>query len=389
MNIKGCAQKLAGLLLALSVITTGCKKESLDDSPFTLGFIFNLTGAQAPLDAPSVLGAKLAIDQVNAAGGIDGKALDYILRDGKTDQAVLRAEVRAVLRDYPVTAAFLGLSDSDQVLAAAEEAAGEGRVFLTSGATSPQLPGQIPDYLFLACFGDNVQAAAAAEWAFEERSVRSVAVVYDSTQTYTRLLQGYFRTRFEELGGRILSVKAYDQEDLSGIADGVQDADLVFLSAVPQSVQEGIQRLRLSGFTGPILGGDGFDFEDLWEEGGDLQDVFFTTPVYLGADHPDPDVHAFRNAYRKAFDSEEPSAFSALGFDAANLLIEARRLAGTNEPEAIRQALASIQNFEGVTGTISFEVNSRIPKKSVSILEVKGGKVALSAVLLPERVPAP
>jgi len=381
--------KLIGLLLLISLIAIGCEKDSLEDAPFTIGALFDMDGAQSSLDVPSWLGARLAIDAANAAGGIDGRDVRLIVKGGQTDPEALRAEVRAILRDYPATGAFLGLSDSDQVLAAAAGAAAEQHVFVTPGATSPRLPGQIPEYLFLACFGDNVQAAAAAEWAFEDQGLRSVAVVYDSTQTYTRLLQAYFRTRFEELGGRILSVKGYRQGDLSGIADDVQGADQVFLAAMPQQVQEGIQTIRQAGFAGPIVGGDSFDFEDLWAADDALQDVFFTTHVYLGSDNADPAVQAFREAYRRAYESEAPSAFSALGFDAVNLLLEARWRAGSNDPDAIRAALATIQNFEGVSGTISFDASSRIPKKSVTILEVRGGEVVLSKVLIPKRVPAP
>ncbi len=381
--------KLIGLLLLISLITIGCEKDSPEDAPFTIGAIFDLDGAQASLDVPAWLGARLAIDAANAAGGIDGREVRLIVKGGQTDPEALRAEVRAILRDYPATAALLGLSDSDQVLAAAAGAAAEQHVFITPGATSPRLPGQVPDYLFLACFGDNVQAAAAAEWVFEERGLRSAAVVYDSTQIYTRLLQGYFRTRFEELGGRILSVKGYRRGDLSGIDDDVQGAELVFLAAMPQDVQEGIRTIRQTGFAGPIVGGDSFDFKELWEEGADLQNIWFTTHVYLGSDNPDPVVQTFREAYRSAYESEAPGAFSGLGFDAVNLLLEARRRAGSNDPEAIRAALASIQNFEGVTGAIGFDEGSRIPKKSVTILEVRGGEAALSKVLIPERVPEP
>ncbi|MCB0682796.1 MAG: ABC transporter substrate-binding protein, partial [Saprospiraceae bacterium] len=157
---------------------------------------------------------QLAVQQANEAGGVRDQLLELLLKDGQTNPDTLKAKVKEVLEEAPEAVAFLGLSDTDQVLAAAGEAASHQRVFLTSGATSPLLPGQIPDYLFLACFGDNVQAAAAAEYAYDTLGATSVSILYDSTDTYPRLLQGYFIDRFEELGGQVKSQKAYSAGSL-------------------------------------------------------------------------------------------------------------------------------------------------------------------------------
>ena len=379
------------IVLAVSFFAFGCKKEEETDrtDPFILGAVYDLTGDQSALDIPSSRGAQLAVDEVNGAGGIGGSPVRFILKDGKTDTDVLRTNIAEILEEYPETAAFLGLSDSDQVLAAAGAASESKRAFLTSGATSPQLPGQIPEYLYLACFGDNVQAAAAAEYAYNDLGARSAAVIYDSTQIYTRLLQSYFITRFEQLGGQIVTINAYDQQDLSQITTGIQGADLLFLSAMPQNVLEGIEKVRFSGFNGPVVGGDGFDSDDIWQGRNGIRDVFFTTHAYLNAGNPNPKIRAFREAYIRAYNGEEPGAFAALGYDAANLLIKARRIAGSNDPDEVRNALASIRNFEGITGTISFGAGSQIPNKSVTILEVKDGATALAAEVVPVNVPAP
>ena len=136
--------------------------------------------------------------------------------------------MKRVLAGHPGVSAFLGLSDTDMVLGAAPVAAESGRLFLTSGATSPHLPAEIPRFLYLACFGDNVQAAAAAEFAFEQLGARSASVLYDSNDTYTKLLQGYFVARFVELGGDIRSSEAYSPGQLSGPISRLKQADVVF-----------------------------------------------------------------------------------------------------------------------------------------------------------------
>ncbi|MCB0108556.1 MAG: acetolactate decarboxylase, partial [Caldilineaceae bacterium] len=151
-----------------------------------LGALYNLTGAQSGLDIPSAQGAQLAVAEVNRQGGLLGRPVHLALADGESDPAVLAAKTTAMLADFPQVTAFLGLSDTDMVLGAAPVAAAAQRLFLTSGATSPQLPAQVPDYLYLACFGDNVQAAAAAEWAYAELSARRAAILYDAEMLYTQ-----------------------------------------------------------------------------------------------------------------------------------------------------------------------------------------------------------
>ena len=377
--------------LSLFLISLGCGNDGPAGTPepLVLAAIYNLTGSQSTLDVPSSQGAKLAIEQINASGGVKDNEVLLVLRDGQTDTEVLKTKVAEVLTEYPSTAAFLGLSDTDQVLAAAKVAADSHRVFLTSGATSPRLPGQIPDYLFLACFGDNVQAAAAAEWAYGELDARTVSVLYDSTDTYTRLLQSYFITRFEQLGGQVLVKKAYGQGSLAQDIPALPASDFLFLAALPQDALQGVQLIRQAGFTAPIIGGDAFDEPSTWQGHTEVKDVFYTTHAYLGADNPNPRVQAFRQSYTQTYGGEVPNAFAALGYDAAQLLIKALQDAPGAAPEEVRQALAAIRNYDGVTGSISYGPDSRIPRKSVTIMEIKDGTPGLTTELVPEEVPEP
>jgi branched-chain amino acid transport system substrate-binding protein len=136
--------------------------------PVSLGAIYDLSGAQGELDRPSSRGALLAVKEANRSGGVLGRPVRMVPEDGQSQPPIAAARTAKLLRDFPRTAALFGLSDTDMVLAAAPVAAAQGRVFLTSGATSPRLPAEVPEFLYLACFGDNVQAAAAAEWAYGE-----------------------------------------------------------------------------------------------------------------------------------------------------------------------------------------------------------------------------
>lgn len=375
------------VVLALaSAAATGC---SNGKGPVVAGAVYDLTGAQASLDGPSARGARLAADEINRNGGVLGRPVDLKIVDGETEPDVLRTRTAELLQQNPAIAGLVGLSDTDMVLAAAPIAASAERVFVTSGATSPLLPAQVPEWLFLACFGDNAQAAAAAEWIFEARGARTASIAYSTSDDYTRLLQRYFATRFEQLGGRIVSTVGYDPATLDAATfASLAPADVIFLAAQPDDAITVTSLLRQSGVTTPILGGDAFD-SNAWSAHPELGDVYFTTHAYLGADSSDARVLAFRALYLGAHPNGEPDAFTALGYDATQLLLDAVERAGSDDPQGIRAALAATRDFPGVTGTISYAPGDRIPTKSVTILAVEGGRKRFVTQLLPQRVPAP
>lgn len=373
--------------LILSCVQTDYPKEP---NPVVMGAIYNLSGSQADLDVPSSRGARMAIEDANREGGVLGRPLRLVLENGESKPAVVEKKTSDMLNRFPTMSAMMGLSDTDMVLAAAPVAAANQRLFLTSGATSPRLPAQIPKYLFLSCFGDNVQAAAGAEWAYRDLGAHTVSILFNTDKSYTRLLQGYFQTSFKQLGGKVLSVKGYKPDDLIQAIQSLRKADFIFLSAAdPSEALKLVRLLRKAGFSIPILGGDGFDSEDVWQKPPDINDVFFTTHVYLGPENDDPKVVAFRKAYSETYQGNIPDAFAALGYDTVRLLIMAISEAGSPDPAKVLDALAGIREFEGVTGTMGYTPDNRIPRKSVTILQIEGGKRKLVRQLLPERVPPP
>jgi branched-chain amino acid transport system substrate-binding protein len=379
------------LAIAVLASTLSGNFGAADDPPVVIGAMYNLTGGQRNLDIPSSQGARLAVDLVNAAKGVLGRQVDLVLVDGETKPDVIDRETREVLRNQPAIAGFIGFSDTDVVLAAARVAAESHRVFLTSGATSPLLPEQVPEYLFLACFGDNVQAAAGADWAYDVLKARTVVVLFKQESTYAQLLHGYFETRFKELGGKVVAVEPYalNAEDIRAKIEKLPAADLIYLAAQPDDVALAVPALRNAGIEAPILGGDGLDIGEAWEKVADARKIYFTTHAYLGPDNPDSTVKAFRAAFAKAYPDVEPDAFTALGYDAARLIVAAVENAGNSDPRAVRAALAATKNFDGVTGTISFVSGSQIPLKSVTIMRVDGGRQSFEANILPKKVPPP
>ncbi len=380
--------KIAGAaLIAMAILCFGSRASA--EPAVVIGALYNLTGGQQDLDVPSSRGARLAVDEANKAGGVLGRPVKLILVDGETKPKVIARETASLFKREPALAGLIGFSDTDMVLAAAPIAARHKRVFLTSGATSPQLPRQVPRHLFLACFGDNVQAAAGAEFAVKSLKARTAVVLYKQASSYAKLLHGYFQTRFKQLGGKVLAVRGYTLADIKTKAKGLPIADLVYFAAQPDDVLAGVAALRAAGVTAPILGGDGLDIGTAWQQAGPAGNIYFTTHAYLGADNPDPRVQAFRKLFTKAYPGQQPDAFAALGYDTARLLMAAITSAGSTRPLAVRRALAATHDFAGVTGTISYRHGSRIPAKSVSIIAVNKGRQTLAASVLPEKIPAP
>jgi len=375
--------------LLLCIINGGCASKMNDTEPIVVGAVYNLHGSQSALDIPSANGAKLAVQQANENGGVLGRSVELVVVDGQTDPDIVSSATSEMIMSCPSVTAIQGLSDTDMVLAAAPIAADNAILFITSGATSPKLPEQIPEYLFLACFGDNVQAAAAAEWAYNDMSLKTASVLYNSTETYTELLQGYFTDRYGELGGLIVSTQGFASETFNSIDLNLDDSDMVYLSAEPQDVIKGINLLRNAGFEGPIIGGDGFDSDELWENNPQISDVYFTTHAYLGADNTDPSVQEFIDEYKDAYNQTQPDAFSALGYDTVNLILEAIKEAESLESSLVRDALSELTGFKGITGTFNYSSDSRIPRKSVTIIKIESGTKSLGKQVLPDKVPAP
>lgn len=383
---------LFAYLLLLMIGTLSCqgKEQESSEPPIQIGGLFSLTGAKADMGIPSAEGAQLAVDLLNEQGGVLGRQLELLVRDGKSIPERGQEIVTEILTDAPNAVAFMGFCDSDLAVAAALKAKQDGRVFLTSGATSPLLPAQVPNSLYMACFGDNVQAAAAAEWAFNELNARTATVIFDSTSTYTNLLQKYFIERFLSMGGEIAEARSYAPIEITSIGKDLAPADFIFLSTgSANDALVGVRTLREAQWDLPILGGDSFDSESVWETHPEMEDVFYTTHAHLGEENTDEQVKNFRLAYHATYGGNEPDAFAALNFDAINLLAEAIRGAGVIEPIAVQQALSKISNFSGITGNISFQNGQQIPVKSVTIMEVKEGQRKFVNQFVPEAIPNP
>ncbi len=365
------------------------------EGPIKIGAIYNLTGAQASLDAPSANGAKLAVKEINAAGGLLGRQVELVLYDGKTDAATIGNAATQLLESDKVVA-MIGFSDTDMTLAAAPIAAKAGIVFVTSGATSPKLPEQVPDYLFMAAFGDNVQAAAGAEYAYNTLKAKTTYLLIDKGMEYTLLLGKYFKERFTELGGEVVLEDTYQTGDkdfsaqITKLKALATMPDILYIASGPDDVGTIVKQFRDAGVDKPIVGGDGYDTPLLVQIAGPgAENVYFTTHSLMDPELGTDAVKKFIAAYQAEYQTPPENAFAGLGYDTVKLVADAIQRAGSADPKAIREALQGTKDLPGVTGAITFQPGVRIPQKGVTIILVKGGKFTLAAEVVPEKVPAP
>lgn len=379
----------AGLLLGLSAASALAGPSAL-----RLGGGFALTGPGASIEVPAHQGALLAVEEINAAGGVLGAPLELVVHDSRSDPA-LAAELarRAIGQDR--VHAFLGYMDSDPVLAAAPLFQQAGIAFLTVGATSPRLPAQVGDSLFLAAFGDNVQAAAGAQYALE-RIGETAVLLWDDSHEYTRLLADYFRQAFEHAGGQVVLAQAYagDAADFPARVLALQalprQPAFYYLAAMPSNVGSLVGQLREAGLDGPIVGGDGYDTPDLLAvAGAAAEGVHFTTHALMDAELGTEAVKGFMAAYAKKYGRAPDSAFAALGYDSVRLLAQAIARAGSTEGAVVKAALEATEGFVGVSGRISYAPGQHVPRKSVTLIAVQGGRFTLGAEVEPRYVPPP
>ena len=359
-----------------------------------IGGGFALTGAESALDLPAANGAKLAVKQINDAGGVNGSQIDFIVHDSQYKMDVTAQTAKQFVEQDKVPL-FIGYTDTDSVLASGPTFQAAKIPFITVGATSPKIPTQIGDMMFLACFGDNVQAAVGAEYSYKTFG-HNAYFLWDKGIEYTTLLGAYFKSRFTELGGTIALEDSYDDNatDFSSQITKIKALspapDFYYVAAMPYNIGPLVKQFRDAGITGPIVGGDGYDTPDLVKVAGAAADnVFFTTHALMDASGGTDGIKKFMTDYKAEYGNDPENAFAALGYDTVNLLVDAIKRAGSTDSAAVKSAIESTKDFPGITGAITFSAESHVPQKGVTVIAVTGGKFTLGAEVVPEKVPAP
>lgn len=356
------------------------------------GGLFALTGWFDSYDVAGSKGFELAVEEINAAGGIDGHPLETVIYDTTSDlQTATSLTLRLIEQDQ--VDVLVGLNDPNTDIACGIIAQGYGIPSLATVSTLPYTQERVGDTAFLVPYGDNVQSAAVSEFAYNELGVRSVYVLTNNTDEYTLALSKFFQQHFTELGGTILSDGDYGAEyddntstDFSPIINQIlaldEQPDAIFLGSFTDEGPIILKQLREAGIDAIALSGDGLDDLSVAQiAGAASNDTYFSTHV----NYADPSTEAFITAYRAKYNEDPQNAFAALAYDAAYLLKYAveNYANGDYSPESIRNAIAQVTDFEGLTGVISY-ANGNVPTKTVFINQFKDGQSLNVTSVIPE-----
>ena len=351
--------------------------------PIVIGAIYNLTGPQSLLDIYSAHGAMLAVREINAAGGVLGRPLELKLQDGRGDPQVIKAEAEGFAYDKAINV-VIGLANANLALAAIPPLAANHKVFITSGATSPELPETAPGWVFLVSSPDDEQAYTAATFAIRKLKANQALLITQTDSRFIQLLGQYFKESYNKLGGKVIAYARFsaDSPDITaqlhilktqGIAP-----EIIYLAADPRMSLGIIRQIRSAGFNQPILACDSLDSSGLEQLPKNLPGIlYFTTHAFINAQNPDPRVQQFIKAYEAAWRQTPDSSFSGLGYDTVQLLAQAISQAKSTDTEKIRAALLQMRDFKGVTGIINYS-NSPIPDKSITMMRFQNGQRSLA-----------
>ena len=334
-----------------------------------IGAFMSLTGDTGQYGLSASNGATLAVEEINAKGGVGGRRVELVLQDTRSDTGETVRVVERLIREVRVHA-LLGEVVSSRSLAAAPVAQREGVPMLTPSATSPEVT-EIGDYIFRSCYADPFQGAAIARFAAETLKARRAAVLLDREQAYSIQLAQSIHEAFVGQGGEVVAEEIYH----AGAADfspqlleiHLARPDVIFVPGYYLEAGLLARQAKDLGMVVPLVGGDGWDSPRLFEIGGQALDGDYYSSHY-SADDPDPLVRKFVEDYRRIFNTT-PDAFAATAYDAARILLDAVSRAPSLEHAAIRDALAQTKDFPGVTGSVTFDA-ARNAVKPVSIIRI-------------------
>ncbi|MGA2079150.1 MAG: ABC transporter substrate-binding protein [Holophaga sp.] len=348
---------------------------------FRLGGVGPATGEAASFGLSYRKGMAMAVEEWNLRGGVLGRKIILYFEDDQDDPVEgAAAFARLIHRDK--VAAVVG-SGTSRVSLAGAPICQEARVpMITPTSTHPKVT-EAGDHIFRACFLDAFQATAAARFAVEHLKARKAACLFDLDNEYPSGLAEVFRRRFLAMGGQVTAFEGHG----SGATDfKVQLAriiatrpDLIYLPDYYRDVALAVKQARELGFRGPLAGGDGWDSPRLpLLCGPAVEGCCFT--AHFAKDDPRPIAQGFVKRFRYKY-GEDPDSHACLAYDAAWLVLDAARRAGSADRRAIRDALQA-SDVEVVSGRIRFD-SRRDPIKDAVILEVKNGNFVYRSSIHP------
>lgn len=367
--MRSSARSSVLLLLVLSLLSACTKKKN--ENEILLGSYSSNTGATATFGQFQLNGLKMAIEEINAKGGINGKLIKHINYDNKSDNDETLAVVNRLISQDGVVA-ILGEATSGRSKIGAQVAQQNKIPMLTSSATNPEVT-KIGNYIFRACFIDPFQGTVMAQFMTGTLKMKRAAVMRDIKNDYSVGLSDIFIEKLKEAGGEVVVDLSYQEGDIDFKSQltsiKAKNVEAIFVPGYYNEVALIAKQARELGMKQPLLGGDGWSSPKLYEIAKDALNGSYFSNHYT-TESTDPKTVEFVKAY-KAKHNEEPDVMAALAYDSVYFMAEAIKNAKEVTPENIREELTKIKDFHGVTGKMSMNEN-RDAVKSAVVVEIQG-----------------
>ncbi len=376
-------------IAVLSLAAIGCPPKgeggaaAATDGEILVGEYGSFSGTEATFGKSTHEGIIMAVDEINAGGGVNGRKIKVFTEDTQSKAEEAANTVTKLISQNNVVA-ILGEVASSSSMAAAPVAQSNKVPMISPSSTNPSVT-EKGDYIFRMCFIDPYQGEAMANYVTRTLGVKTAAILTDVRSDYSTGLAKFFKATFVKNGGRIVGEQSYAKGDsdfraqLTSIKPS--KPQIIFVPGYYNDIGQIAIQAKDLGINAPLVGGDGWESPKLIEIGGKaLEGSFFTTHYHQ--DDPSDAVRNFVQKYEQRF-KYKPDALAALGYDAARLLADAMTRAGTTDGPAVRDALAQTKDFAGVTGVINFGPDRNPIGKKLVVLEVRNGKLALKASVDP------
>jgi branched-chain amino acid transport system substrate-binding protein len=371
-------------ILAAALLMAGCKPQTANE--IRIGLITPLTGDVKTFGESVKNSFETAVEEANRAGGLVGMKIVYVVVDDKNDPTEASNAANLLINRHKVHA-IIGSVTSKATIPVSDLAQSSKIPAITPTATNPKVTvadGKRKDFMFRACFIDPFQGRVMARFARETLHKGNAAVLFDASNDYSKGIAEFFADAFKRLGGKVVAYESYgrDDVDFSALLTKVKasGADALFLPDYYNKVGLIAKQAREKGIKATLIGPDGWDSPDLVKIAGDAMEGGYFSNHYSPEDTR-PEVAGWVKKYKEKF-GQTPDALGTLAYDATNLLFEAIRKAGSNDPLKIREALAGIKGFKGVTGEFAMDGNGDAVKSAV-ILEIAKGRQKFVKVVNP------